>query len=133
MVLTHPDSDGSAAPHSHIVLGPLEPWTFSGDWTTTCALRDGPIRDFNVIARRAMWIPRVTVLRVEREMNMEVAASIVLLYCLTGSAVIEAGEPVELERDYTLMLQPAEAERARVVVTPSGAQAILIAVELSRR
>lgn len=41
----------TAGAHPEVALGPLEPWTFSGDVQTTCVLRDGPFRDFNVIAR----------------------------------------------------------------------------------
>lgn len=40
--------------HGTIELGPIdEPHTFSGDWEVRGALRDGAVRDFNVIVDRA--------------------------------------------------------------------------------
>jgi len=42
---------GSAAPAARVRR--LEPYRFSGDWPTTAELVRGPVRDFNVIARRS--------------------------------------------------------------------------------
>jgi len=59
MTLSHPER-GTMVP-----LGPLTPYAFAGDWETSCVLRDGPVRDFNLISRRGrvvgglplVWLP----------------------------------------------------------------------------
>lgn len=100
MVLRHRE------PGTEAVLGPLEPWTFSGDWSTTCALRSGPIRDFNVITRRGSVAAQVDVIGLDG--SMQVDAPLSLLFCAGGgfmSAGIEVGtgetliadEPVTIE------------------------------------
>lgn len=43
--------DEHGATRTHPVL-PLRPYAFRGDWRTDCRLLDGPVKVFNVIARR---------------------------------------------------------------------------------
>ena len=113
----------STVPHSHVTLGPLEPWAFSGDWTTTCVLRAGPIRDFNVIVRRGAWSACVSVLRVETAIDVP---AILLLYCVEGRVVVDGAD---LERGGTAILE-ADAP-TQVIVRPST-DGVVLAAQLSR-
>jgi environmental stress-induced protein Ves len=97
MRLTHEESG------LHVTLGVLEAWAFSGDWTTSCALRGDAFRDFNVIVRRAAFSAEVEVLRVDEPLAVEFRAS-GLLYCVDGACDVEqrtlaAGETLLLERE----------------------------------
>jgi len=76
MVLRHRE------PGIEAILGPLEPWSFSGDWSTTCALRSGAISDFNVITRRGSATAQVDVVRLEGSMRFDAPLS--LLFCADG-------------------------------------------------
>ena len=44
---------------------PLEPFAFSGDWRTECRLLGGPVKVFNVLARRDVAAARVAILSPE--------------------------------------------------------------------
>lgn len=121
MVLTHEE------PGSSVTLGVLEPWTFRGEWTTQCALRGGPIRDFNVIARRGLFTPSVSVLHIDEPAMIDLAAPTVLLYCADGSALVGGHE---ISRDMTLWFGCDEHDSA-IRIRPLAKHVTLANVAIS--
>lgn len=97
-------------PGTEVLLGSLEPWVFSDDWSTTCALRTGPVRDFNVITRRGGVSAQVDVLRLRGSVRVDAPLS--LLFCADGrftSAGIEVGIEETLIADAPLVLETADS------------------------
>jgi environmental stress-induced protein Ves len=60
---------GDEAPRARV--RPLEPYRFSGEWPTTCALVRGPIADFNVIWSASTWRAEVDASRLGRRRRLE--------------------------------------------------------------
>lgn len=117
MELTH------AEPRLFARIGPLEPWSFSGDWNTECALVDGPIRDFNVITRRDAFTPGVSVHLIDTRASLRADGSVAAVYCVEGalhvaSITLTSGETLIATRDdageSTIEVEPVE--RSIVIV-----------------
>jgi uncharacterized protein len=49
---------------------PLVPFTFSGDYKTTCALIDGPVQDLNLMVRRQAEPKRLDFVNVEESIEL---------------------------------------------------------------
>ncbi len=110
MILTHHETGVVAT------LAALEPWSFRGEWTTSCALRGGPIRDFNVITRRAAFSANVSVLVIEGPLSIVLSAATTILYCVSGN-------PEDMGPDDTLIIEDG-------VRLPLRGPATLIRVDL---
>lgn len=85
MILTHPESDHT------VPLESLEPYRFSGEWGTICKLRNGPIRDFNVMTRRETTRAVLSVLELSTTTTVVVESETALIYCVSGSCLVELG------------------------------------------
>ncbi len=70
---------------------PLEPFAFSGDWRTECRLLGGPVRVFNVLARRGAAASRIAILALEGAITLEARAGEALL-AWVASGALDAGE-----------------------------------------
>src|SRR5581483_11958446 len=116
MILTHPDTAAA--------LAALEPWRFRGEWTTTCVLRGGAIRDFNVITRRDVFSAEVSILVLDAPHSLELAAATTILYCVSGHALADA---TPVAPDDTIIIEGAE----RLSIRPAGDRATLIRAEVS--
>jgi len=123
MVLAHPALGRSAR------LGPLEPYAFSGDWETSCTLVDGPVRDFNLIARRGRISGNVGVVRLAAGERRELASAATLAYVLDGSMRVsdddeelrvDAGESALATEPHELRRLSADAPATALVVTFSA-------------
>lgn len=124
MRLTHPELEKS------VILGPLEPYSFSGDWATDCVLRRGPIRDFNVIARRGSVAPKIRVVSLEERLAVDLSAGTMLLYCVRGSVTVD--EPTTaIRKDEALLLETGDTVPS-LSLRPGEADTALIVVALSR-
>ena len=122
LVLRHPERGTSAT------LGPLEPYSFSGDWATTCDLRHGEVRDFGVIARRAAFRPRVEVERLAGPRSWT-PVGISLLYAVEGTTCVEAPPGrFECGSGETLLIEDANSP-VRLVPGATGAVLILVSLE----
>lgn len=126
MILTHHEVD------TEVVVGALEPWSFHGEWTTTCVLREGPVRDFNVMTRRGAFTAAVLVMLVHTPRTIDLTASSTLLYCAQGSLMIETANPTTLEQQQTLIIERSGIDASDVVVRPSQTPAIVVQVQLFR-
>ncbi|MFF8882268.1 HutD/Ves family protein [Streptomyces flaveolus] len=80
----------------HVVDAPYEPFAFPGDAVTECRLLDGPIVDFNVMARRAGTTARVRVERAHTCVRPGTGTR-VLTIVLEGTALLH-GASVRLGR-----------------------------------
>ncbi|MER7191566.1 HutD/Ves family protein [Streptomyces flaveolus] len=80
----------------HVVDAPYEPFAFPGDAVTECRLLDGPIVDFNVMARRAGTTARVRVERAQTSVRPGTGTR-VLAIVLEGTALLH-GASVRLGR-----------------------------------
>ncbi|MCM2255076.1 MAG: HutD family protein [Vicinamibacteria bacterium] len=69
-------------------LGPLEPCAFSGDDETTGRLVGGPIRDFNVMARRGVVQARLEVCRDETTAVVDAGTATALFHGHSGRVTI---------------------------------------------
>jgi environmental stress-induced protein Ves len=74
-----------------IIDRPLEPFAFSGDWRTECRLLGGPVKVFNVLARREVVSARVATLTIEGATTLETRAGETLLAWVASGAV-DVGE-----------------------------------------
>ncbi len=125
MILRHHDAG------SVVELDALVPWSFSGDWSTTCALRAGAFRDFNVITRRDTIAARVSVVVLDAPQSIDLRAPTTLLFCATGSVV--AGPAVEIASNETIIVDREQSPIEILAIRPREAQSTLIRVELSPR
>jgi uncharacterized protein len=108
-------------------IGRLEPYAFPGDWTTTCELHDGPIRDFNVMTRRGACTASVTVLRLTLLQSFEPKAPTLLLYGVEGDLAVHVPDRIVLAREQTLLLEePSEP----ILLRPQNREAIAVAIEI---
>lgn len=124
MILTHHDVKTEA------FVGPLEPWTFSGDWTTSCVLRRGAIRDFNVITRRDAFTAAVSVLHLNGPRTLRIAGTIALLYCVRGALRIESEKAALLHAEETLLFERSHDEADTLAITPTTDGTIAIQADL---
>jgi environmental stress-induced protein Ves len=107
-------------PGAEATIDPLDPYAFSGDWSTECTLRGGPFRDFNVITCRSSWMADVSVASWPLPQPFLLTADVTFLYCISGSFVmasaeVTAGDSLRLDR----MQEPTtalEIERAEAMV-----------------
>ncbi len=124
MILTHHETGAVAA------LAALEPWSFSGDWTTSCVLREGGIRDFNVITRRAALTAEVSVLLLDGPRAIDLTAATTLLYCASGDAVTGSDLTIPMAPDDTVIVERAPSSTECFPIRPSGEHATIIRVDL---
>lgn len=67
---------------------PLTPISFAGEWSVNGALRDGPVRDFNLMLRRKSCSGSLTVRRLEERVALYVQRKTLLCYLLAGEASV---------------------------------------------
>jgi uncharacterized protein len=124
MTLCHPE------PGTTVTLDLLQPYAFAGDWKTTCALRNGPILDFGVIARRSAFRPRVTILHLSEARDC-VLSPVSLVYALEGAATLHAsGERAAVDAGESLLIDQAATIPSGALLMPGPSGAILLCVSL---
>jgi environmental stress-induced protein Ves len=124
MILTHEEVG------TEVAVGSLEPWAFSGDWTTNCALRGDAIRDFNVITRREACSAVVSVINVNLPRVIELTAATTVLYCVDGRLSVDTPSPIELTRDQTVILERTADEDEGLAIHSTLPGSVLIQVQL---
>lgn len=92
------------------------PRSFSGDWAVSGRLVAGPVRDFNLMARRDRFASRLEMHEAAPALHLDAASAALLLYILDGEVtasghVLAAGE--------TLILGPGESSIARPLAEPA--------------
>jgi len=95
------DAEGKVIP-----LEPFQPVSFSGDDPVQGRLRDGPIRDLNIMTRRGRCTARVDICDGPHDEMIAVqAGQVLLIHVLAGSLTLnlDAGEPIAAEETETLV------------------------------
>ena len=116
--------------HTAELRVPYEPYAFSGDDATACALVDGPVRDFNLMLRRGRVRGRIVVVR-EEAARIEPAR---WRACHAAAGAVEClvpgHPPVAVAQDYTVVIDDADAATSgAIAVNPVSADAVaLVAV-----
>ncbi|MBK7876275.1 MAG: HutD family protein [Planctomycetes bacterium] len=131
LVLTHGDEASRAR------LRALDPYRFSGDWSTVGTLVRGAVSDFNVIFRRDVVEAQVEVLRLGRRRALETAdAPHVFVHALAGGVtarVTGEEEPFELDEGDSLWVREARAsEELELAGASEGCVVLLVRVGPSR-
>ena len=103
---------------------------FSGEWQTHASLIDGPVRDFNLIARRDLWHCEVRHRPLVGSMLFAAsAADLWFVYLAAGSARIEhRGDLPPIGAGDSLLLE-ADGETGSVVIDGGGE---LVVIALTR-
>jgi environmental stress-induced protein Ves len=106
---------------------PYEPYAFSGDDATSCALVDGPVRDFNLMLRRGRVSGRVVVVR-------DAAARIAparwrLCHAAVGAVecLVPGHPPLAIAQDHTVVFEDGgEANGGAIAINPVSAAAVAL-------
>ncbi len=92
------------------------PRRFSGDWAISGRLISGPVRDFNLMARRDRYDSRLEIHEAASDLRLDAASSALLVHVLDG-AVTASGHV--LAGGETLLLGPGEKTVARPLAEPA--------------
>ena len=107
---------------------PLQPFHFAGETAIHCTLLNGPVRDFNLMTRRAAVQADLKVLTIDRTQRTLALSAQTLLYVAAGSVDAVLGtEHITLEAQHTLRL----SNESRSLHLRSGASATVIFICLS--
>ncbi len=137
LVVTH--GEGLVLAHgddaSRVRLRALEPYRFSGDWSTEGTLVRGAVSDVNVIFRRGAVDAQVEVLRLGRRRALETAeAPQVFVHVLAGGATARVtGEEEAFELDEGDSLWVREARAHDEVELAGAADGCVVIVARVRR
>ena len=107
----------------HVLQVPFESIMFSGGWTTTCRLLDGPVTVLNVMVAQGDAVARMTLLRPASATSSGlIDARTRLLHMLRGAARVELPDgvdPVSLSAGQSLLV--SEPAVGQVVLTSETA------------
>ncbi|MBA3776460.1 MAG: HutD family protein [Betaproteobacteria bacterium] len=109
------------------VHAPFEPVTFAGDAPVTCALTNGPVRDFNLMVRRDVHRGDVIIVR-ERAEALGFAG-VYVCYAARGTCecLIANHPPIALAEEHSLLVECDQARaHAGMQVSPVSANAIAV-------
>lgn len=101
----------------------FQPQRFSGDWTVKGSLRDGPVRDFNLMVWRSFANSRLTVLEIKGRHEFGESGATTLIHVLQGELL--ARSHVVAISD-TLVFEAGE----RAGIEPLGAPALIAVAEI---
>lgn len=90
---------------------PFRPVAFSGDWTVTGKLVQGPVRDFNLMVARASGKGSLTCQKLAAPLPLTAIGATQLVYCIdgefsVGGHLLGTGETVILEGTQSVVLSP---------------------------
>lgn len=113
--------------HAVELRAPFEPYAFSGDNGISCALVDGPVRDFNLMLRRGRVAGRIVVVRDAAE---RIAPARWRVCHATGGPIeclIPGHPPVAVALDDTIVFEDEEgAAGGALAINPLSAGAVAI-------
>lgn len=113
--------------HSVELRAPFEPYAFSGDEGISCALVDGPVRDFNLMLRRERVSGHIVVVRDAAE---RIAPARWRVCHATGGAIeclVPGHPPVAVALDDTVVFEEESAAAGgTLAINPLAAGAVAI-------
>jgi environmental stress-induced protein Ves len=95
---------------------PFVPRSFSGDWPVSGRLVSGPVRDFNLMARRDRYASRLEMHEAASALHLDAASATLLVHVLDGE-VAASGHVLAVGE--TLILGPGESSIARPLAGPA--------------
>lgn len=107
----------------------FRPVSFSGDWSTSGMLVDGPCRDFNVITHRAHCHHRLEVRRLDSHPRPMLEAEVRFAFCAEGKARVE---PLGIELSTWELLRIEGLEERLQMSSLGNAETTLISVGIDR-
>ena len=125
LVLAHGDDAPPSRPRT------LEPYRFSGDWTTSAADGTGELDALNAFARRGVVEVSAEPWRLGKRRRLEeLTATWTVLFLTDGAAVVRVSneeESLELEGGELLVIErPLPGEALEVTGTDAEAEALLL-------
>lgn len=109
---------------------PYRPVAFSGDWTVTGQLTDGPVRDFNLMVARASGKGSLTCLKLSAPLPLMAIGATHLVHCIdgefsAGGHLLGPGETVILTGNESVVLSPLSDDTliAHCVITTATVHA----------
>lgn len=126
----------SGAEGRHRLDRKLEPYAFSGDWSTDCQLLGGPCRDFNVMVSRERAAATLTVVTAGLEPQVvPMAGHTAAIYAVSGPVLVAGSElppqGCEVPAEHTLLLESpdlAASSHELELRTRGGSAAALVIV-----
>jgi hypothetical protein len=108
------------------LLEPLQAARFYGEVETEASLHGGPIKDFNVMARREFCSASVNSLRHATDAEIPVVGDILLIYAVDGTISIKSRSwpPITIESNHLCRINKSSAEK----MTASGTSLIVIQI-----
>jgi uncharacterized protein len=121
----------SGSGHAVELRAPWEPYAFNGDDAIDCTLIAGPVRDFNLIVRRARALGHVTVVR-EAGTRIPPARWRVCYAALgTVECLVPGHPPLALAADQALLVDDdAASARAPLAVNPRSSDAVALVASI---
>jgi len=110
-----------------VIAKPLRPHPFQGEWQTDCRLIEGPIRDFNVMVRRAWGRAAVNGFDFQQGQKLTLAVAPLSLIHVYDGAVTCADEAVQAAE--TLRLEAEAPETFSLAVTSQRARVVVVALK----
>ena len=103
-----------------------EPVTFAGELALACVLRDGPVRDFNLMVRRDRARGEVVVVR--DEAAALAPARFRVCYAAAGACecLLAGNVPIVLNEDHALLIDATDAIPSPIHVNPLSPHAVVL-------
>ena len=108
------------------LVEPLQTAHFKGEAETEASLHAGPIKDFNVMARREFCSAKVNTMHQVTDAEITVGGDILLVYAVDGAISIKPGSlpPITIESNHLCRINKPSAEK----ITASGNAFIVIQI-----
>lgn len=121
----------TGATHATELRAPYEPYAFSGDDATSCALVDGPVRDFNLMVRRGRARGDVVVVRAEAARIAPARWRVCHTVAGTVECLVPGHPPLAVAQDHTVVFDDGDDPAAAIAVNPvsQGAVALVAVIE----
>ena len=105
---------------------PFVPFSFSGDWQTTCRMLGDPVHVFNVMTRRGEATAKISIPRWTGSLYCEQPAGEILLGVLLSGIARVTGEAAALARHEAVLLDSPQGGHCEVVVSRGDARMAVI-------
>ena len=105
---------------------PFVPFSFSGDWQTTCRMLGDPVHVFNVMTRRGKATAKISIPRWTGALYCEQRAGEILLGVLLSGIARVTGEAAALAQHEAVLLDSPPGGHCEIVVARGEARMAVI-------
>jgi environmental stress-induced protein Ves len=110
---------------------PCVPFSFSGDWQTTCRMLGDPVHVFNVMTRRGKATAKISIPRWTGALYCEQRPGEILLGVLLAGIARVSGEAAALAMHEAVLLDAPAGEHCEVVVSKGDARMAVVRIALA--